>query len=113
MADPTELPGPAGPAAVVPDVQPVPPTAMNAGASHNSGIALEWTPDVPATIAAASVAESQVVALVGAYQAQAAQFIAEMGAQVVAGHSPVGLQAANQPGPADIGGPGNSGQTDG
>ena len=95
------------------DVQPTPPSAViGAGSSHNSGIAAEWQPGLAQTVTAAASAEGQMGHIMSVYQAQAAQFIAEHGADVLAGHSPVGMAAADVAGPSDFGSPGSAGSSD-
>ncbi len=86
--------------------------ALDAGSTQNAGIALEWQPNIPVTVAAAETAQAAVSGIVSSYQAEAAQFIQEHGASVVGGHSPVGMGASNIAGQADLGGPGNSGASD-
>ncbi len=80
--------------------------------TQNAGISVTFEPDLKASVAAAVAAQAQVGPIISSYQTQAATFIAEHGADVVGGHSPVGYSSQDIAGPSEVGGPSNSGASD-
>jgi hypothetical protein len=60
------------------------------GGPNNSGVSIDFQPDVAASAAAVAAAMGPALASTASHQAQTAQFIAEYGAEVLDGHGQVG-----------------------